>query len=205
MCKCAIIQYRAHLRNSPESIPNHLVPSCLKLRRFAKEAPRRRLRALRVRLRRISPPLRFGAFPLRLCFAKHKHDQLANDKAIYSWGAAPNPGCGAYFLRFLGIRGVGRSPTLKIRTLRNMLIGSTARSIRRSGSGMRPSRSDRVARRSEATEPRSGCKGPRQLCKPSELTQTRQEVLCGEIRRCALGGEIATLVLVGGSKKVYNK
>ena len=31
-----------------------------------KGAPRRRLRALRVRLRRISPPLRFGAFPFRL-------------------------------------------------------------------------------------------------------------------------------------------
>ena len=34
--------------------------------RACKGAPRRRLRALRVRLRRIFPPLRFGAFPLRL-------------------------------------------------------------------------------------------------------------------------------------------
>ena len=36
------------------------------LRRIAKRAPRRRLRALRVRLRRIFPPFHFGAFPLRL-------------------------------------------------------------------------------------------------------------------------------------------
>ena len=41
----------------------------LELRRFAKLAPRRRLRALRVRLRRIFPPFHFGAFPLRLNFA----------------------------------------------------------------------------------------------------------------------------------------
>ena len=36
------------------------------LRRIAKRAPRRRLRALRVRLRRIFPPFHFGAFTLRL-------------------------------------------------------------------------------------------------------------------------------------------
>ena len=103
----------------------------------------------------------------------------------FSWGAAPNPECKQVSCGFSSVRGVGRSPTLKIRALRNMLIGSTARSMRRSGNGMRPSRSDRVARRSEATEPRSGCKGPRHLCEPSELTQTRTEVQYDEIHRCA--------------------
>ena len=48
-----------------------------------KMAPRRRLRALRVRLRRIFPPLRFGAFPLRISFASH-------DRLKYSLNARFN-------------------------------------------------------------------------------------------------------------------
>ena len=39
---------------------------------------------------------------------------------------------------------------------------------------MRPSRSDRVARRSGATEPRSGCKGPRHFCEASEFKEKRR-------------------------------
>ena len=46
---------------------------CLKLRRFAKEAP----------------------LPFRHCFAQHKHNQFSYGKAIFSWGTAPNPECKA--------------------------------------------------------------------------------------------------------------
>ena len=60
---------RAHLRNSPHLFPLHFVSTPT----VVKEAPRRRLRALRVRLRRIYPPLRFGAYPLRRCFASYNH------------------------------------------------------------------------------------------------------------------------------------
>ena len=64
----------------------------------------------------------------------------------FSWGAAPNPECKQVSCGFSSVRGVGRSPTLKIRALRNMLIGSTARSMRRSGNGMRLRRRRQVGR-----------------------------------------------------------
>ena len=64
----------------------------------------------------------------------------------FSWGAAPNPECKQVSCGFPSVRGVGRSPTLKIRALRNMLIGSTARSMRRSGNGMRLRRRRQVGR-----------------------------------------------------------
>ena len=51
----------------------------------------------------------------------------------FSWGAAPNPECKQVSCGFSSVRGVWRCPTLKIRALRNMLIGSAARSMRRSG------------------------------------------------------------------------
>ena len=65
----AITKSGAHLRNSLHLFPLHFVSTPTVVR----EAPRRRLRALRVRLRRIYPPLRFGAYPLRRCFAPYNH------------------------------------------------------------------------------------------------------------------------------------
>ena len=50
----------AHLSNSPHFTPNLLVSFYLELRRFANGAP----------------------LPLRLCFAKHKREQLAYDMSI---------------------------------------------------------------------------------------------------------------------------
>ena len=64
MKECGLKTRRAHLGNSPHHIPNWLVPFCLELRRFAKWAPRRRLRALRVRLRRISPSASLRCIPV---------------------------------------------------------------------------------------------------------------------------------------------
>ena len=70
----------------------------------------------------------------------------SSHRGDFSWGAAPNPECKQVSCGFSSVRGVGRSPTLKIRALRNMLIGSTTRSMRRSGNGMRLRRRRQVGR-----------------------------------------------------------
>ena len=76
-------------------------------------APRRRLRALRVRLRRISPPLRFGAFPLRLMLRAVEPLNMLRSIRILSVGLRPTPrtpGTSALCLAF----GVwGSAPTMK--------------------------------------------------------------------------------------------
>ena len=80
----------------------------------------------------------------------------------------------------------GKAAKPPIITSKSVLIALLTCGARRNGNGMRPSRSNRVARRSDATEPRSG---PRQFCKASELIIQRQPrvgVCGGELRRCAL-------------------
>ena len=73
----------------------------------------------------------------RSAFASHNTSAVRwqHLRRFQSWGSAPNPECKQVSCGFSSVRGVGRSPTLKIRALRNMLIGSTARSMRRSGNG----------------------------------------------------------------------
>ncbi len=75
----------------------------------------------------------------------------------FSWGAAPNPECKQVSCGLSSVRGVGRSPTLKIRILRNLLSGSTARSIRRSGNA--PKRSGGEIRRSRTRRARKRLRG----------------------------------------------
>ena len=73
----------------------------------------------------------------RSAFASHNTSAVRwqHLRRFQSWGAAQNPECKQVSCGFSSVRGVGRSHTLKIRALRNMLIGSTARSMRRSGNG----------------------------------------------------------------------
>ena len=54
-------------------------------------APRRRLRALRVRLRRIFPSLRFGAFPFRLMLRAVEPITKLRSIRISSVGLRPTP------------------------------------------------------------------------------------------------------------------